>query len=168
MRGTVSITSYPPKPHHVADFVGQLSLDAWTRPSTRSLVLMEGEAEQRRRFAFALQKALTAQDVSVRALADAMKIDPRKVTGWLRGRGLPNLFESQALAAALNVDESLFRYPPEVPPAPPEPYYPLEKYLLGAVGEGVRRGRRRPLPTPVARDAPARRPAQRRKSGGRG
>lgn len=128
---------------------------------------MVGEKEQRNRFAFALQKAMTERKMSGRALAKALEIDPRKVTGWLKGRTLPNLYESQALAAALQVNEDLFRDPPEVPPPPPEPYYPLERYLLGAVDRGARRGlarRIRPVEEP---DEPGEQPPQRRAQGGR-
>jgi transcriptional regulator with XRE-family HTH domain len=128
---------------------------------------MVGEREQRRRFAFALQKAMHERKMSGRALAKELAVDPRKITGWLKERGLPNLYESQALAAALKVDEDLFRDPPEVPPPPPEPYYPLERYLLDAVNRGVARGRARRLPAVAASDEPEEQPPQHRVAGGR-
>lgn len=143
---------------------GGLVRGAWARRGPISLMLMIGEAAQRSRFAYALQKAMDARDASGRGLAKEMGIDARKIAGWLSGKRLPNLYESQALAAALGVDEDLFRNPPEVPVPPP---YPLEQYLLGAADQGGSQGQSRPLPDdegPTGR-GPSRRPP--RKSGGR-
>ena len=106
------------------------SLVAWTSLWGRSLPYVMGEAEQKDRFSYGLRRAMRERGVSARQLGITLKVDPRKVAGWLRGKTLPNLFESQALAAALRVDEDLFRNPPEVPAPPPEPYYPIERYLL--------------------------------------
>lgn len=112
------------------------------------------EREQRDRFSYALRKAMDLRGASARQVAIAMDVDPRRVAGWLKGRTLPNLFESQALASLLRVDERLFREPPAVPPPPPEPYYPLAEYLLdqaavSGAGEAHRResrGRAREAP----------------------
>lgn len=123
---------------------------------------MIGEREQRSRFAFALQRAMRERKMSGRALAKALEVDPRRVTGWLKGRTLPHLYEAQALARALNVDEDLFRDPPEVPPPPPEPYYPIERYLLDAVGQGAKQGLTRALPAPAGGAAPKSPQRQRR------
>jgi transcriptional regulator with XRE-family HTH domain len=101
---------------------------------------MVGEAEQKTRFSYALRRAMVERKMSARATALALKVDQRRVAGWLSGKTLPNLYESQALAHVLKVDEELFRNPPEVPPPPPEPYYPIERYLLEA---GTAEGRRR-------------------------
>lgn len=120
-------------------------LVVWTSLWGRSLPYVMGEAEQKRRFSYALRRAMDARNVSGRALAKSLDLDPRRITGWLGGKGLPNIYESQALAAALKVDEALFRDPPEVPPPPPEPYYPIEEYLLGsATKEGRRRATKHP------------------------
>jgi transcriptional regulator with XRE-family HTH domain len=105
---------------------------------------MMGEKEQRDRFARALQEAMAARRVSGRQLAKDLGIDPRRVTAWLKAKRLPSLYEAPALAAELRVKEDLFRNPPEVPPDPPKPYYPIERYLLGgAVASGLEEGRRR-------------------------
>jgi transcriptional regulator with XRE-family HTH domain len=113
-----------------------------------------GEADQRARFARALQEAMEARKMSARQLAIRMDIDPRRIAAWLKGRGLPNLYEAALLADKLGVDEDLFRNPPEVPPPPPKPYYPIDRYLLdAAVESGTQEGLRR-LRTP-RRAAPA-------------
>jgi transcriptional regulator with XRE-family HTH domain len=130
---------------------------AWSRRALYSLSLMEGEKQQRDRFAYALRKALDARDMSERQLAILMGIDARKIAGWRKGRTLPNVFEFQALAEKLAVKEELFKNPPDVPPQPPEPYYPIEHYLLEAVDRGAADGLHRP--------GPARRDGRRR--GGR-
>jgi transcriptional regulator with XRE-family HTH domain len=124
-----------------------------------------GEAEQRKRFAYALQKAMAARNMSGRALAASLGVDARRVSRWLQERDLPNLYEAQLLAATLRVDEDLFRNPPEAPDPPPEPYYPLEKYLLGAVDQGARRGLTQPLPEPEERPSPSPRRSRRRPPG---
>lgn len=100
-------------------------------------MLMVGEAERRGRFGYALQQALIARQMSERQLAQLMEIDPRKIARWRSGRGLPDLYETQALVSALQVSEELFRNPPAVPKPPP---YPIEEYLLRAADEGARRG----------------------------
>lgn len=151
---------------------GGPELVAYTSLWGRSLVYVMGEAEQRARFARALQEAMDAQEprpMSARALALRLGIDPRRVAGWLKGKALPTVYESMALAAALDVDEDIFRNPPEVPAPPPKPYYPIEKYLLrlrvdrtvavgSGLGEGVRRLGSR---APRAGGQPPRSPARR-------
>jgi transcriptional regulator with XRE-family HTH domain len=137
-------------------------LVVWTSLWGRSLAYVMGEAEQKSRFSYALRRAMDERHVSARSLAKTLGIDARRVTGWLNAKALPNLYESQALAAALKVDEALFKDPPEVPPPPPEPYYPIERYLLdAAAAEGRRRatthleqlepGARAPKPAPRPR-----------------
>jgi transcriptional regulator with XRE-family HTH domain len=90
---------------------------------------MTGEQEQRDRFSYALRQAMAANpekgrpNVSNRQLSTAIGVDARTIAKWRKGLALPNLFESQRLAMALKVDETLFREPPEVPVPPP---YPLE------------------------------------------
>lgn len=102
-------------------------LVAWSGLPTRSLVLMVGEAERRRRFGYALQRALEARGLSERQLALRLEIDPRRVARWRMGKDLPDLYETQELVTVLRVSEDLFRNPPEVPEPPP---YPIECYLL--------------------------------------
>lgn len=148
--------------------MGQLNLASWSGVRGFSLTLMVGEAEQRERFSFALQKAMQHRGMSARQLAIALEVDPRRVLGWLKGKGLPNLYEAQALAVILKVDESLFRNPPAVPLPPPEPYYPLEQYLLGAVDAGVAQGQSDARRAERAPGAPARSPRPRRAATGRG
>lgn len=119
-------------------------LVVWTSLWGRSLPYVMGETEQRARFSYALRRAMQMRNVSARAIAKALEVDPRRIASWLDGKGLPNLYESQALADVLKVDETLFRDPPEVPPPPPEPYYPIEKYLLeSAASVGRRRATKR-------------------------
>ena len=131
-------------------------LVVWTSLWGRSLPLVAGEAERKARFSYALREAMAMRNVSARALSKALGVDPRKITGWREGRVLPDLFESQELAAALGVDEELFKSPPEVPPPPPKPYYPIEKYLLDAAASGAAEGRRRATTprAPGAADTP--------------
>lgn len=90
-------------------------------------MLMVGEAERRSRFGYALQRALKARGVSARQLAARLGIDARQVARWRTGKGLPDLYQTQALVSVLRIDEELFRNPPEVPKAPA---YPIERYLL--------------------------------------
>lgn len=90
-------------------------------------MLMVGEAERRSRFGYALEQALAARGVSARQLAQRLGIDARQVARWRTGKGLPDLYQTQALVSVLRVDEELFRNPPEVPKAPA---YPIERYLL--------------------------------------
>ena len=96
-----------------------------------------------------------------------MDIDPRQITRWLEERGLPDLYQAQSLAHHLRVKESLFQNPPEVPPPPPEPYYPLEDYLLGAVDEGAEQGLSDEDPADEAGDEPDEPPAPRQRAGRR-
>lgn len=104
----------------------------WSSLRSPSLMLMVGEAERRSRFGYALQEALKARKMSERQLAIALEIDPRKVANWRVGKRLPDLYEIQALVSVLRVDEDLFQNPPEVPKPPA---YPIDRYLLDAVGE---------------------------------
>ena len=130
-------------------------------------MLMIGELEQRERFAYALQRALRERKLSERQLAKALEIDPRKVAAWRSKKRLPDIFEVQALAAELRVSEELFRNPPPVPPLPPEPYYPIEQYLVEAVAQGAVQGLVSPNPTPEAEPEPGAQPQSRRLSGQR-
>lgn len=116
-------------------------LVVWTSLWGRSLPYVLGEAEQKRRFSYALREAMAARDVSARQLARKLGVDPRRLARWLQEKDLPNLYEAQALASALAVDEELFRNPPEVPVIPPKPYYPIDQYLLDAVRRGTERAR---------------------------
>lgn len=129
---------------------------------------MLGEQEQRERFSYALQKAIAKRGVSRRSLAATVGVDARTLAKWERGESLPNLYESQRLALALGVDERLFKNPPEVPPPPPEPYYPLDEYLLEAGRAGADEGHRRatthrPSPNP---GTPTRTPGRRARASG--
>lgn len=110
---------------------------AWSQLPRPSLMLVIGEAERRDRFGYALQQALTARGMSERQLAQRLGIDARRVARWRTGRGLPDLYETQALVSILRVSEELFRNPPEVPKPPA---YPIERYLLDAVDQGAAEG----------------------------
>jgi transcriptional regulator with XRE-family HTH domain len=116
-----------------------------------------GEQEQRDRFSYALRAAMTRRKASGRALAAALRIDARHIAKWRRGESLPNLYESQALAAALRVREALFKEPPEVPVMPPVPHYPLDEYLLEAADSGAVEGHHRAT-TPPPTSIPGRHP----------
>jgi transcriptional regulator with XRE-family HTH domain len=100
-------------------------------------MLMVGEKERRDRFGYALQQALTARGISERQLAQRLGVDQRQVARWRTGRGLPDLYQTQALVAVLRVSEDLFRNPP---PVPTPPAYPIEDYLLDAVERGAAQG----------------------------
>lgn len=123
-------------------------LVAWTAAGPRSLVLMLGEKERRDRFAYALQRALLKRNMSVRAVAAALNVDPRTVGKWRDGKSLPDIFQTLALAETLKVSENLFRDPPAIPPPPPEPYYPIDEYLLEAAQSGAAEGHRRASTSP--------------------
>lgn len=121
----------------------------------------------RDRFARALQEAMAVRKVSGRELARRLEMDPRRISGWLKGRNLPDLYEAPLLASELRVDEDLFRNPPEVPPPPPKPYYPIDRYLLPpVVADGLEEGARR-LRNRARSGAgrPARRPGRRLREG---
>lgn len=133
----MSSTTHPTLLEHGAEPRGEQQLAAWSFARTPSLMLMVGELEQRERFAYALQRALRKRKLSERQLAKALDIDPRKVAAWRSKKRLPDIFEVQALAAELRVSEELFRNPPAIPPLPPEPYYPIDQYLIEAEGQGV-------------------------------
>jgi len=133
----------------------------WNSLWPLSLSRVVGESEQRNRFAYALREAMAARRMSGRQLSMKLEVDPRKVARWLDGAALPNLYEAAAIAAALRIDERLFREPPEVPPTPPKPYYPIEQYLLEAVESGVQEGVRRARAP--GRAAPGRRAQSRRR-----
>ena len=139
---TVSSITREQLPYYAPTLGLKLNADAWAPRGAFSLVLMIGEVEQRHRFAYALRKAMDVRGVSGRALARALEIDPRKVTSWLTEKGLPNLYESQALARALKVDEDLFRNPPEVPPPPPEQVLRMLEWLAPLTTGSVRDGSR--------------------------
>jgi transcriptional regulator with XRE-family HTH domain len=110
---------------------------AWARLPATSLMLVLGEAEQRERFAYALQQALAARSMSERQLAMQLEVDPRRIASWRKAKSLPTYYETLALAKILSVSEELFRNPPPVP----EPaYYPIQDYLTGAVDRGLAQG----------------------------
>ncbi len=155
---------------HTVHSVDAQQLVAWAYAQPRSLVLMLGEKERRDRFAYALRRALLRRDMSVRALAGRLKVDPRTVGKWRDGKSLPDIFQTLALAEVLEVSENLFRDPPAIPPPPPEPYYPIDEYLLEAGPSGAAEGHRRaskrqPAPAPDTRPGTPERPA--RAAGGR-
>src|SRR4029077_9731465 len=127
MRVTMSSTVHMARPADAARSSTSEQLVAWADRPARSLMLMVGEAERRRRFGYALQEALKARGLSERQLALHLQIDARRVARWRSGKDLPNLYEVQALVATLRVDEALFRNPPEVPEPPA---YPIGRYLL--------------------------------------
>jgi transcriptional regulator with XRE-family HTH domain len=135
---------------------------SWSPTRATSLALMLGETERRERFAYALQRALTARGMSERQVARAIEVDPRTVAKWRSGRSLPDLYQTLALAATLRVSEELFRDPPAVPP---EPHYPIADYLLGAVDEGARRGLSAEAQSDEDGDGPDERPRPRRRTG---
>lgn len=112
-------------------------LVAWSSLPQASLMLMVGEKERRDRFGYALQQALTARGISERQLAQRLEVDPRQVARWRTGKGLPDLYQTQALVAVLRVSEELFRNPP---PVPVPPAYPIEDYLVEAVERGAAQG----------------------------
>lgn len=116
---------------------GSRQLVAWSRLPAASLMLMVGEQERRDRFGYALQQALTARGMSERELAKRLEVDPRQIARWRAGKGLPDLYQTQALVSALRVSEELFRNPP---PVPTPPAYPIEDYLLDAVERGAAAG----------------------------
>lgn len=118
-------------------------LVVWSSLWGRSLGYVLGDVEQRERFSRALREAMDVRVMSARALAGVVKVDPRRIARFLAAKDLPNLYEAAAMAAALKVDEELFRNPPEVPPPPPRPYYPIEKYLLEARRSAREEGHRR-------------------------
>lgn len=134
-------------------------IGAWASRDSPSLVLMLGETERRIRFGFALQQALDRQGLSERELAKRLGVDARKVASWRKGKTLPDLYMTIALARELRVKESLFRDPPAVPP---RPHYPIEDYLLGAVDAGTERGLTDGLPPDEDGPAPGGRPRRRR------
>lgn len=126
MSSTEHVAQSVPAAHPVA----AQQLVAWASARGASLVLMLGEKERRDRFAYALQRALKAQGLSERELAKRMGIDPRKVARWRGGKAIPDYYETLSLAETLGVREDLFRDPPSIPPPPPEPYYPIQEYLI--------------------------------------
>lgn len=108
----------------------------------RSLVLVDDEAEMRRRLAYAIRAAMAAKDWKVPDLARALGRDPGTVDRWANGRSVPNIFHVRAIANALGVKPELIYDPPPVPD------YPLSDYLVreagaAAVEEGIHQARRR-------------------------
>jgi len=108
----------------------------------RSLVLVDDDTEMRRRFAYALNAAMTVKGWKAPDLAKAIKRDASTVTRWAKGDSVPSLFLVKPIAAALEV-EPRFLFDP-----PPVPDYPLSEYLVRqtaneAIEEGVSRARRR-------------------------
>ena len=145
-------------------------LVAYTSLWANSVARDMGEAEQRERFAYSLQKAMEYRHISARQLAKDIGVDPRRIASLQQGKTLPTIYESPRLAAVLGVDEDLFRTPPEVPKPPP---YPLADYLLenrvdlgpvvgSGAEEGIRRLRSRAGTTP---SRPPRSPVQRARAG---
>lgn len=123
--------------YHGAESSLGRQLVAWARVGGPSLMLMIGESERRERFGYALAQALIARNVSERQLALRLEVDPRQVAKWRSGKGLPDIYQTQAIAEYLRVSERLFREPP---PVPKPPAYPIGDYLLEAIAEGARRG----------------------------
>ena len=101
---------------------------------------MSGEEGRRRRFGYALQMALQARGMSQRQLAKVLEMDPRRIAAFVKGKALPDYYETRGILETLRVSEALFVDLPEIPPAP---YYPIERYLLEAVESGREEGLRR-------------------------
>lgn len=134
----------------------------------RSLVLVDEDAEMRRRFAYALNAAMSVKGWKAPDLAREIHRDASTVTRWAKGESIPSLFLVKPIAAALSVrPEFLFD-----PPAVPE--YPLTDYLIAAaVTSGVEEGRRRARARSMSEDrdppapSPGRRPRGAAAAGGR-
>lgn len=108
----------------------------------RSLVLVDEDADMRRRFAYALNAAMLVKAWKAPDLAKAIHRDASTVTRWAKGESVPSLFLVKPIAAALEVRPELLFDPP------PVPEYPLSEYLVrqateDAVTEGAVRARRR-------------------------
>lgn len=108
----------------------------------RSLVLVDDEAEMRRRFAYALRAAMSQKGWKGPDLARAIHRDASTVNRWVEEKSLPNIMVTKDLAEALEVRPEFLFDPPPVPD------YPLSQYLVEraaapAVAEGARRARQR-------------------------
>lgn len=90
----------------------------------RSLALMDGDAEMRRRFAYALRAAMAAKGWKSPDLARAIGRDASTVGRWVDEKTLPNILVTKDLARALGVRPDLLFDPP------PVPEYPLDDYLI--------------------------------------
>lgn len=112
----------------------------------RSLSLVDEDAELRRRFAYALNAAMSVKGWKAPDLAKAINRDASTVTRWAKGESIPSLFLVKPVAAALDVRPEFLFDPP------PVPEYPLADYLVdAAIASGVEEGRRRARAT----EAPA-------------
>lgn len=140
-------------------------LVVWTGLWPPTLAGMLSENDRRARFGYALHRAMDERDLSMRALAAQVGVDPRKVAAWIKGTQLPNVFEVQELARILRVRLELFQDPPAVPPPPPP--YPLERYLLEAADSGAAEGHRRATTPPPSstRSTPPRTPGRSSRAG---
>lgn len=123
-------------------------------------MLMIGETERNERFGYALQEALRARGMSERQLAKELDIDARQVAKWRAGKGLPDIYQTQAIVEILRVKEGLFKEPP---PVPKPPVYPIADYLLGAVDQGALRGLQGSDLDDGDDDAPSAQPTRRRR-----
>ena len=108
----------------------------------RSLVLVDEDADMRRRFAYALNAAMLVKGWKAPDLAREIKRDASTVTRWAKGESIPSLFLVKPIAAALEVRPELLFDPPPVPD------YPLSEYLVRevaaeGVADGTREARRR-------------------------
>lgn len=108
----------------------------------RSLILVDGDAELRRRFAYALRAAMAQKGWKAPELAKKIGRDASTVSRWTKEETVPDIFVLRALSDALGVRPEFLFDPP------PVPEYPLSEYLVreatdAAVDEGARRARRR-------------------------
>lgn len=110
------------------------------------------EDDVRARFGYALEMVLKERNLSERAFAARIGVDPRKVGRWRRGKAWPDYAEAQAIMRELRVTEAIFTDPPEIPRVPA---YPLRSLLVEAqragLQEGLRRSRDGRDPEPPAR-----------------
>ena len=153
------VNCYTNQPTHDGAYWQQgFNVVAWARADAFSLRPMSGEVERRKRFGYALLRAMRERDMSERELAKRLGIDPRRIAAYRKGKALPDYYEFQGILRELRVSERLFVDLPEVPA---EPYYPIEKYLLEAVESGAEEGLRRLRnPGPEVPDPPARSPGR--------
>lgn len=101
--------------------------------------VMDDEREARARFGYALGAVLKERQLSERAFAARIGVDPRKVARWRAGKAYPDYSEARALMRELGVTETIFNDPPQVPD---QPRYPIERFLVESAGRGLERGLR--------------------------
>lgn len=138
---SVHVTAYVPHLTRRGETAMRTShLDARHQYSYPTLDIKVTDVMRKERLSYAIREGMRRKGLSAPELANLIGRAPVTVGRWVRGETTPSILDVAPLAEALGVRADFLIDPPAIPE------YPIEKYLLEAVQEGVQEGLRRARP----------------------